>query len=59
MITPENEKVDLRAQAYILATNPFNPKEKLNLTDLVDFILFDENNKAVINDSLYVIKTKK
>ena len=38
--------------------NPFNPQEKLQLADLLDFILFDENNKAVVNDSIYINKSK-
>ena len=55
----EDSKVDLEKQARILSCNPFDPSKQLQLEDLVEFLLFDADNKAFINENLYVQRVKK
>jgi hypothetical protein len=41
-----------------LSKNPLDLSKNINLDDLIDFIIFDEENKAIINPDLYVRKKK-
>ncbi len=53
---PSEDKIDFKAQQKILSINPFNPDQYLTLDCLLDFVLFDENNVAKINDDLQILK---
>jgi hypothetical protein len=42
-----------------LKKNPFNKCKDIELDDLIDFILYDENNEAKISENLFVRKFPK
>ncbi len=41
-----------------MSKNPLDLSKNINLDDLIDFVIFDEENKAIINSDLYVRKKK-
>ena len=51
--------MDLKTQQAFLAKSPLNPGKKIELEDLLDFVLFDANDEAHLSKSLYIKKFKQ